>query len=45
MLEMARKACARVAGRPRADFDADEDLRHLSPLIDALEKIVPPEER
>jgi uncharacterized protein with HEPN domain len=103
MLEMARKACARVAGRPRADFDADEDLRfviahliqtigeaaarvsqptrdahpeipwkqvtgirhrivhdymgvdydvlwevatrHLSPLIDALEKIVTPEER
>jgi hypothetical protein len=37
MLEMARKARARVAGEPRADFDADEDLRfviaHLTQTI------------
>jgi uncharacterized protein with HEPN domain len=47
MLELAHKALARVAGRDRAAFDADEDLRlvltHLVQTIGEAARRVSPE--
>ena len=46
MLDMARKACAKLEGRARPDFDADENLRlalaHLVQTIGEAARHVSP---
>ena len=46
MLDMARKACAKIAGVARSDFDADENLRlalaHLVQTIGEAARHVSP---